>query len=130
MQDASSALHFLLIYFPILCNRKLPQLPSPCSLSPTFTGLFLCTLHSQSLKDNVCNLTVPFPLPFSIPYCYLKHYFSMLPASKHLQSQNPLMRETGTWIHTCSCPSRYHSYISHVNKLPCIILDIKFAQNL
>lgn len=131
MQDVSSAIHFVLICFPILCNRKLLQLPSLCSLSTTFTGFFLCTLHTWSLKDNVCNLAVPLPLAFSTPFCYLKYCFSiMFPTPKHLQNQSPLMRETGTWIHTCSCPSRYHSYISHDSKLPCIILDTKFVQNL
>lgn len=90
MQDVSSAIHFVLIYFPILCNRKLLQLPSLCSLSTIFTGFFLCTLHNWSLKDNVCNITVLLPLAFSTPFCYLKYCFSiMLPTSKHLQSHSP-----------------------------------------
>lgn len=70
-----------------------------------------------------------FHCPFSIPYCYLKYHVSIiLPASKDLQNHSPLMRGTGTWIHTRSCPSRYHSYISHSSKLPCITLDTKFVQ--
>lgn len=116
MQDVSCAIHFLLIYFPILCSKKLPQLPSPCSLSTTFTGFFLCTLHSWSLIDSVCHLTVPLPLPFSIPYCYLKYCFSiMLSALGHLQSHS-LMRGTAhsqqvsfTYI-ICQQTSLHHTW--------------------
>lgn len=131
MQDVSSATHFLLIYFPVLCNKNLPQLPNPCSLSTTFTGLFLCTLHSWSLIDNICHLTVPLPLPFSIPYCYLKYCFSiMLPASKALQSHSPLMRGTGTWIHTCSQPAGIiHMYHMPANLLASYLIQNLFKQN-
>lgn len=69
-------------------------------------------------------------MPFFIPYCYLKYHFPiMLPASKHLQSHT-LLRGTGTWSCTRSHPSRHHSYISHVIKLPDSLFNLKFVQNL